>query len=107
MAAGRRYAEKPVRKVNPVFGARLYKPYYALQLNEKCIIAKLAKIRNPHKRDAYASAVKAYNTYRNKLKQASRAARDFGIPDDDQIKAKLIREVFHRGSDNDKKSNRM
>jgi len=58
------------------FSTRLYYPRESLLLEEKNKLAKKARTRNSHERDALAAAVKAFHSMENKLRQVSaRAAR--------------------------------
>ncbi len=95
LIAGDRPSENHVvRKVNAAFNARAFYPDRALRLEQKREMAKSMEIRNPHERDAYAAALKAYNAYANKLKQADAIAATKDIDDaerTDEIKAKIIR----------------
>jgi len=79
-----------VRKINATFSARLFCPSRELPIGEKREIAKISCIKNPHERDAYAAAVKAYRNYTNKFKQAEHIANGMGHEDIDRIKAKVV-----------------
>ncbi len=58
------------------FSARLYYPKESLLLEEKHKLAKKAKTKNSHERDALAAAKKALHSVENKLRQTmARAAR--------------------------------
>lgn len=77
-----------VRKVAAAFHSRLLYPKRELSIAQKREITEPFGIRNPHERDACSAAVKAYNSYSNKLKQAERIAK--GNSEMDLIKAKII-----------------
>ncbi len=77
-----------VRKVAAAFNSRLVYPKKELSIAQKRGITEPFGVRNPHERDACSAAVKAYNSYANKLKQAERIAK--GNSEIDLIKAKII-----------------
>ena len=73
-----------VSKVAARFNARLFHPRKSLSMEEKRHIAK--DIMEPHIRDAYAAAVKAYRKYANRLRQIEMMQR----LDKDALKHQLI-----------------
>ncbi|MCW6159650.1 MAG: DUF460 domain-containing protein [Candidatus Micrarchaeales archaeon] len=77
-----------VRKVAAAFNSRLVYPKKELSISQKRELTAPFGIRNPHERDACSAAIKAYNSYANKLKQAERIAK--GNSEIDLIKAKII-----------------
>ncbi len=95
-----------VRKVASAFNAKIYHPKNELTIDQKMEIAKPLGIRNPHERDACAAAVKAYNSYANKLKQAEHAARTSGVENVDVIKAKVIERFSIDEAITNRKANR-
>ncbi len=91
-----------IRKVNAAFNSTLYYPRKNILLREKKIIAKARSIKNPHERDAYVAALKAYNAYSNKLHQVERLGRQRNVDDIDALKSKVI----HRYSIDEAVTNR-
>lgn len=79
-----------VKKVNAAFNSVLYFPRKNIMLREKKVIAKARNIKNPHERDAYVAALKAYNAYANKLNQAEHLGRAHNFGDIDALKSKVI-----------------
>ncbi|MCL5430370.1 MAG: DUF460 domain-containing protein [Candidatus Marsarchaeota archaeon] len=81
-----------VKKVCSSFNARLYTSRRVLTIDEKSELARPIGIKNPHERDAYSAAIKAFNIYSSKLKQAERIAKENSLGEDkiDEIKAKVI-----------------
>lgn len=79
-------------KISAAFRSRLFSPEKELSILQKREMAKPFGITNPHERDACAAAVKAYNAYANKLKQAEHIARNEGrnVMEIDAIQAKVI-----------------
>ena len=94
-----------IRKVNASFSAMLYTPERDIPLYAKKHFARKMDIGNPHERDAYISARKAYNAHANKLNQVARIARKNNFEDIDAMKAKVIgrhsaREVIENRASN-------
>jgi predicted RNase H-like nuclease (RuvC/YqgF family) len=79
-----------IKKVNAAFNSTLYFPRRNIPLREKKLAAKAKQIKNPHERDAYMAALKAYNAYANKLNQAEHLAREQNFADIDVLKSKVI-----------------
>ncbi|MGC8567889.1 MAG: DUF460 domain-containing protein [Candidatus Micrarchaeia archaeon] len=79
-----------VRKVAASFNARIFIPDSNLSIEEKRTIANKVGIKNPHERDAYASAIKAYNSIANKLNQSDHMAKVYN-KNSDYVKAMVIR----------------
>lgn len=90
IATDRKNPGETVRKVNAAFHSRLFVPDRDIPIIEKRELARRSGIRNPHERDAYAAAVKAYNSHANKLNQAERISRGNKVADIDRIKARII-----------------
>lgn len=90
IATDRKVPGEAVRKINAAFSSRLFIPSKDISTMEKRDLARRVGIKNPHERDAYAAAVKAYRSYANKLNQAEHITRDSGTADSDSIKAKII-----------------
>lgn len=90
IATDRKVLGDTVRKINAAFRSKLFMPIKDISTMEKRELARRAGIKNPHERDAYAAAVKAYRAYANKLNQAEHISRDSGEPDSDMVKAKII-----------------
>ncbi len=78
------------KKLNALFNSRLYLPERDISVEEKREIARRSGIKDPHERDACSAAIKAYNTYANKLNQAEHISRLRMVDDIDRIKAKII-----------------
>jgi uncharacterized protein len=95
-----------VRKINASFSARLFSPSRELPVEEKRLIAKGSDIRDPHERDAYAAAVKAYRNYTNKFKQAEHIANGIDFKDIDMIKAKVVNRYSISEAIENRKANR-
>ncbi len=79
-----------IKKVNASFCAMLYTPEHDISMYAKRHFARRMSIGNPHERDAYISARKAYNAHANKLNQVERIARKNNFADIDAMKAKVI-----------------
>lgn len=95
-----------VRKVGSAFNAKIFYPSKELNIDDKKDMAAPFGITNPHERDACAAAVKAYNTYANKLKQAEHIARAQKIKEIDRIKAKVIEKYSIEEAISGRKANR-
>ena len=95
-----------IRKINAIFGAKIFAPDKDLTVEEKRLLAKDANVYNQHEIDAYAAAMKAYNAYSSKLKQAEHKSRAAGISSTDLIKAKVIAKYSISEAMLNKKSNR-
>jgi len=95
-----------IRKVNSSFKSFLFLPKEDISMRDKKFEAKLKKIKNAHERDAYTSAVKAYNKYANKLKQAEHIAKENDYKDINLLKAKIISKYSINEVLNHKKANR-
>ncbi len=80
-----------VKKLSAVFNVNVFYPDKDMNVSEKREIAKTTNITNPHERDAFASAVKAFNEYKGKLAQAESIARKTGNGDTDRVKALVIK----------------
>ncbi len=80
-----------VKKLGAVFNVSVFYPDKDMNVREKREMTKTTNITNPHERDAFASAVKAFNEYKDKLAQAESIARKTGSSDTDRIKALVIR----------------
>jgi predicted RNase H-like nuclease (RuvC/YqgF family) len=80
-----------IRKINSAFNAVLFMPKDNIMLGEKRELAHAQSIKDPHERDAYVAAIKAYNYYANKLKQAKRKAEEKYADDIDEVLAKVIK----------------
>ena len=90
IATDRKAPGETIKKINASFSSRLFMPSRDIPAIEKRKLARRTGIKNPHERDAYAAAVKAYRSYANKLNQAGHISREKGEPDSDTIKAKII-----------------
>ena len=63
-----------VKKISSRLGVKLYHPKSSLTQEEKRRIGK--SITDPHIRDAYAAAVKAYHRYENRLRRLTKLGVD-------------------------------
>lgn len=91
IATDRRKKGTFIKKLGAVFGVSVFYPDSDMNVREKREWARGTRIRNPHERDAFASAMKAFNEYRSKLNQAESTARRERYKDADRIKALVIR----------------
>ena len=94
------------RKVAASFNARLFYPKREMSVDLKMLIVKRFGITNPHERDSCAAAVKAYNAYANKLKQAGHIERMQNVREVDEIKAKVIEKYSIEEAISGKEANR-
>lgn len=106
VATDRKVPGDMVRRINAAFRSKLFIPNKDLSTMEKRELAKRAGIRNPHERDAYAAAVKAYRMYANKLNQAEHISRDKDDSYRDMIKAKIIQRYSISEAIEGRKANR-
>ena len=90
VATDRSRPNEVIRKTNAAFNSVLYMPGRDISSGEKRALAKGAGLRNHHEQDAYASAIKAYYCYANKLNQAGRAIRGLPAEEQNRIKARII-----------------
>lgn len=105
VATDKRIAGASVRKVGAAFSTRVFMPSADLTIDEKKRAATREGLMNPHERDAYAAALKAYNAYANKLNQAARLAAERRA-DADTVMAKVIMKHSIDEAINDRKSGR-
>jgi predicted RNase H-like nuclease (RuvC/YqgF family) len=80
-----------VRKLSAVFNVNVFYPENDISIDEKREIARGTMVKNPHERDAFASAMKAFNEYKGKLVQAESTAKRERYNDPDRIKALVVR----------------
>lgn len=90
VATDRSRPNSVIRKANAAFNSVLFVPERDILSDEKRLLAKAAGLKNHHEQDAYASAIKAYYFYANKLNQAGRAIRGLAKEEQDRIKARII-----------------
>ncbi len=95
-----------IRKITASFNASLFLPNEDLSMKNKKLEARIMKIKNPHERDAYTSALNVYNKYANKLKQAERIAKEKDYKDINLLKAKVIKKYSINEIMEGKKANR-
>ncbi|MDE1868867.1 MAG: DUF460 domain-containing protein [Candidatus Micrarchaeota archaeon] len=95
-----------IRKINAAFNARLFTPSKELTIDEKRGLGKTYGIKDPHERDAFAAALKAYNSYSNKFNQVERIAANGSIDDIDALKAKIVSKYSINEAIGNKKANR-
>ncbi len=94
------------RKLNSIFNSRLVFPQNDISIEEKRRMSKGTGIKNPHERDAYSAALKAYNAMANKLNQAEHISREMKVYDTDSIKAKVFNKYSISEAIHGKKANR-
>ena len=80
----RRIASHFVQKIAARFHVKLFHPRKSLSQEQKRMIGR--EIVNPHIRDAYAAAVKAYRRYADRLRQIDR----MDVPNRDELKHLVI-----------------
>ncbi|HUC38559.1 MAG TPA: DUF460 domain-containing protein [Candidatus Acidoferrum sp.] len=90
IATDRRVVGQAIKKINAAFNARIYHPERDIPVSEKRELGRSVRIKDPHERDAYSAAFKAYHMYANKLNQAEHISREKSVDDTDRIKAKII-----------------
>lgn len=95
-----------IRKINAAFNARLFAPSKELTIDEKRELGRAFRIKDPHERDAFAAAIKAYNSYSNKFNQVERIASNGSIDDIDMLKAKIVSKYSINEAIGNKKVNR-
>lgn len=105
VATDKKVAGASIRKVGAVLGVRVFTPPADLTINEKKRVASPRGITNPHERDAYAAALKAYNAYANKLNQAAHLATERNA-DRDTVMAKVVLKHSIDEAINNRKSGR-
>jgi len=93
------------RIAGAAFSTGVFMPSADLTIDEKKRAATREGLMNPHERDAYAAALKAYNAYANKLNQAARLAAERRA-DADTVMAKVIMKHSIDEAINDRKSGR-
>ncbi|WP_456370932.1 DUF460 domain-containing protein [Geoglobus sp.] len=89
VATDRRLPPEYISKMRASFNCILHCPREDIPVEKKKALTAGKTVSNDHERDALASAIDAYNTYRNKLKNVEKR-----IPegyDFDEIKAGIIR----------------
>lgn len=94
------------KKLNSIFNSRLVMPEKDISMKEKRRMSKDAGISNPHERDAYSAALKAYHAMANKLNQAEHISRVMNVNDTDSIKAKVFNKYSISEAIHGKKANR-
>lgn len=78
IATDKAHAVKLARELKTDFGVRLYAPHADLTHEEKAHLTRNANFHNRHERDALASAMKAYHSVENKMRQVARHAQQNG-----------------------------
>ncbi|MFH1057038.1 MAG: DUF460 domain-containing protein [Candidatus Micrarchaeota archaeon] len=94
IACDRNPAPRKILLLKSVFGARLYKPSKNLSGIQKNFLTRDFHPRNSHERDALASALKAFNTVKNKLESVGKKAGKAGLS---EANAKLVKRLVLRG----------
>ena len=106
IATDKKRIGEEVRKINAIFNSRVFAPDKDLTVDEKRLLARGVRVYNQHELDAYAAAIKAYNYYSSKLKQAERKTIAAGVDSPDTIKAKVIAKYSISEALENRKSNR-
>ncbi len=104
IATDRKIPGRAIKRINAAFNARLFYPESDMTTEEKMRLVKDKGIQNRHEQDAYSAAIKAYNSYSNKLKQVSHIVGPGA--DAEGIKAKVIRKFSVREAILNKNPNR-
>lgn len=91
IASDKKTRGEMIRRINSVFNSVLFMPKDNIMLEEKRQAAHERLIKDQHERDAYVAAIKAYNYYANKLKQAKHKAEEKKAEDIDEVLAKVIK----------------
>lgn len=91
IASDKRRATETVSKLATIFDAVLFTPQYDISVKKKMPLVNAPQVENLHGRDALSAAKAAYNSYRNKLSQAERIAKDNRYDDVEGLKAMVIR----------------
>ena len=91
IASDKKTRGEMVRRINSAFNAVVFMPKDNIMLGEKRQLARTKSIKDAHERDAYVAAIKAYNYYANKLKQAKHKAKEKYAINVDEIMAKVIK----------------
>ncbi|MCL5101985.1 MAG: DUF460 domain-containing protein [Candidatus Marsarchaeota archaeon] len=107
IASDKRTRGEMIRKIGSAFNAVLFMPKENIMLVEKRQFAHMKSIKDPHERDAYVAAIKAYNYYANKLKQAKHKAKGKDLADIDEILSKVIMKYSISEAMANKKPNRL
>ncbi len=76
-----------IRKIAARFNARVFHPQKSITVEEKKALGR--KLVDPHIRDAYAAAVKAYRNYANRFRQVDKMK--ISRNEKDKLKHLLIR----------------
>ncbi len=95
-----------IRKINASFNSTIFLPKIDIPVKSKKLEARINKIKNPHERDAYTAALRAYNSYSNKLKQAEHLANENGYKNVNLLKARVIQKYSVNEVFENKKVNR-
>ena len=106
IATDKKHPSSVARKLNSIFNSRLMTPQKDISMEEKRRMSKGTSISNPHERDAYSAALKAYNAMANKLNQAEHISRAMNVDDTDSIKAKVFNKYSISEAIQGKKANR-
>jgi predicted RNase H-like nuclease (RuvC/YqgF family) len=108
VAVDKKTPSKIAERVNAAFHSRMFIPDKDISTAEKRPAAAAAGIKNQHERDAYAAAIKAYNAYANKLKQAERISKEMKVSESsiDAIKAKVLDRYSVKEAIEGRKANR-
>lgn len=106
IASDKPNASMVVKKINATFNSKLFLPNKELKIEEKREIAEAMNIRDPHERDAYVAAVKAFRAYANKFKQAEHIAVNNKLSNIDEIKAKVVEKYSINEAITNRRANR-
>ncbi len=89
IAADKSRLNENVRRIGAAFNARIFCPGKDMTIEEKREMSKSIEMKSRHEQDAYAAAMKAYNSHSNKLRQAEHAVSNTQV-DRDTVKARVI-----------------
>lgn len=106
IATDKKRISENIRKINAAFNSKIFSPMSDITTEEKRELTKAIEMENQHEADAYSAAIKAYNSYANKLNQAAHRLRDAKIGGPDAIKAKIIRKYSMQEAILNKEQNR-
>ncbi len=107
IASDKNFRGETIHKINSAFNSILFMPKGNIPMIEKRQLAHEKSIKDPHERDAYIAAIKAYNYYANKLKQAEHIAKQKNIKDVDLVLAKVIKKYSISEAINNKEAKRL
>ncbi|BCS90659.1 MAG: hypothetical protein ARM1_0116 [Candidatus Micrarchaeota archaeon] len=105
VAVDKTHGNEMPKHIAAIFKAKFFVPSRDLSIETKKALSYSVKIYNPHERDAYAAALKAYRKYSNKLRQADKFAKQYS-KDSQEIMYKVLNKFSIYEAINNKKANR-